>query len=507
MYKDVEIMEITITNAETNTDALGLLQNLACNEINSLSMYKNDKIIGLAKKHAEKGSTTGLGLLWNLAVPSENKLAILQNPEIMKICKVQAEKGVHNAFGLLRSLTYHKENKLFIYQDIEIMKIVLNHADKNGNTIAMDILWNLSTLDAIGTDMFKNDEIMRIAKKYAENGNDTAIGLLRGIAYTNKVLAYQDKEFVRIIKLYANRGNENALGALATMSVQFNNRESMYEDQEIIMAAKKFAKEKGIISAYNIIISLADSPSIAEGMSKDHVDILKLGVKSLAPPKKFAFQGLMILHYLSNAPLAVKVLDVPSIIKSVSKYLNRQDNNNNTSEDEANLQLRAAMILANIVGTDKDRAIKEPELLTTNPVIIKYLLELLNHILTQPPEKEFAGEVLWRLTVPLQPIRSLCLVEENHPILISHGLLPLLTLSLSMAISNKDWECVLYSLQTLHQLILPIHSMSTTVVILKQDLQLVQVINDLSVMVETAHNDNLICIQSLAEILKGKICC
>jgi hypothetical protein len=406
--------------------------------------------------------------IFDLSIVEENLPILIQLGAIHKVISLiklnsKDKFYVDELLAFLANITCETTNGSNLYHNVELMDIAIQYAS-TGNENALQILANLTVCDDIRETMFQNTRIIDIAKKYGnEKGSECALMLLGNLALEPSVVRVmvKDLELVKIAVKQTRKGNSMGLHLLQSLA--------RYEDTSVIIfqqCDKKLIQvltshvELGDTSAFSIVQSFTNIASVGESLVRDYPYIVEFLIQNL---DTYPDGVLLILQNLSNRSKTVFALDTPSVIGPISKYLNSK---------EDNWRLISTMILANVIGHDRERS---EMLLIKNLAILKYLVQLFNHVLTKPIEEKFAGISGWALHEPLQPIRSLSFVDRNRTVLVAEGILPLLTSALSKSFMKQNIECCLCALEALHEYVFD----EIPIPILCQDDQLRKTINEI----------------------------
>jgi hypothetical protein len=425
------------------------------------------------------------------------KMSLKQNNEVLLWELGCASKAIHcynattkryvkeNCLILLNNLTTTAKNQVPMFKDKNLMNIVKTEA-KTGQEDAIGVLWGLALNTENQVPMFQDKEILNIGKTFGAKGSENALQLINAFSthQENHIAMFHDAEIIKLAKTQGATGNACGIQILWSLCGNEENRVQLYKDKEIMAFAKKFGV-LGDENALSLLAALANSQPNVEDMVVNHPDILDMALKYV---KTKPSTVLTIIQNFSNNPKTVRVLDKPEIVHAISPYL---------LDKKDDIRLAATMILSNIVGKDKERS----EMLTTNSSTLKYLVGLLNHVLTEPPEKEYAGGISWNLYEPLQPIRSLSLIDKNRTHLVAAGVLPLLTLSLSTAISKNDPQCTLYSVDALQQFTFD----APTLKILRADSKLSSAVDAVIAQTDSKWDDAKRSAQYLKSKLSGQL--
>jgi hypothetical protein len=278
---------------------------------------------------------------------------------------------------------------------------------------------------------------------------------LAGEEYTNAKAIYENNDMTTIIKLLAEKGNRNALHLLLIFSWKEEvSTLILRQHPDIVSIAKTKATQHGYEEeGLEILINLCNAVESVEFVLQQHLDIIDISLRQI---KKFPLPVVCILLNISNQPRTVRMLDKPNIIQLLSKKY--------TSNRNFDIRLRAVMILANIVNTNRERI----QLLSNQTKILKYLVKMFTSTITIPPGETISQGLdgtIWRLDEVLQPIRSLSLVRKNRDKFVSFGILPLLSQTLADCIIKNNVKCVLFIISAFQQYALVDNSITTLKII------------------------------------------
>ena len=139
---------------------------------------------------------------------------------------------------------------------------------------------------------------------------------------------------------------------------------------------------------------------------------------SAQPNTELRFLAVHGLFALSSTPMVARAIDTPDVVKALVPRL---------KDEDTRVKQRAAMTLANIVGSDKERS----HVLTSDHMILADIVNVLRMALD-------GNKKGWRLITAMPPISSLSIVAENRAFFASVGVPALLVMALEQSNASRD---------------------------------------------------------------------